>query len=84
MEFGIENGGMRMMRNRKRQIIERIELPKSRKNQKFRRKGNLQVLRNIESEYHQTNGNDRKNFKKSISGECRNFSKPNVIKGINT
>ena len=39
---------------------------KSRKNQNAWRKGNLRVLRNIESSHHQTSGDERKNKKEYL------------------
>ena len=58
---------------------------KSRKHQNTRRKGNLRILGNIESEYRQTSGDERKKLKKSISGERETkLNSRNLIKGINT
>ena len=62
MEFGIEICDILIMRSSKRQMTEGIELP----NQKIlnaRRNGNLQILGNIGSRHHQTNGNEGKNSK---------------------
>ena len=62
-----------------------IEQPnKTKKNhQNFRRKGNLQVLGNIESELYQTSG-DEKRIKKSTPGEQAKYSKRNIIAGISS
>ena len=52
--------------------MERIEQPKSKKNQKIWRKRKLQVLENIGSGCYQTNGGERKN-NKSTSEEREHF-----------
>ena len=44
-------------------------------------KGNLQILGNIGSWHHQTSADERKNLKKSISGEQENYLKPNYTAG---
>ena len=56
MEFGKEKCAMLIMKSRKWQITEGIERPNQEKNQNAQRKGNLQVLGNIESGHHQTSG----------------------------
>ena len=63
MEFSIEKCTMLIM---KRKNIDngRNRTTKSRKNQKARRKGNLQVLGNIGSGHSQTSGDERKNNKR--------------------
>ena len=63
MKFGIEKCVM-LMRSRKRQMTEGIELINQEKNQNARRKGNLQILGNIGSGHHQTSGEERKKFLK--------------------
>ena len=75
IEFDIEKCAMLIMRSRNRTA-------NSRKNQNAQGKGNLQVLGNIASEYHQTSGNERKILQKSISDERENFSKPSTAVGI--
>ena len=62
---------MRHANNEKRKKIknERNRTTKSRKNQNARRKGNLKVLGNIGSGHHQTSREERKKFRKCISGE---------------
>ena len=65
-----------------------MEPPKSSKNKNVRRKGNLQILGNIESRHKQTRGDERKIFKKYLRRtrkllETKLYSK-NIIKRINT
>ena len=79
MEFIIEKCVTLIMKSRKRHNG-RNRTTKPRKNQNARRNGNLQILGNTRSGHHQTRvveGNNQ-------SGEQRNYSKPNYIKGINT
>ena len=62
---------------------------KSRKNQNTWRKGNLQILGNIERGHHQICGNERKNLKKEYHSKTRKLLKikphsRNIIKEINT
>ena len=71
---------MVLMRSRKRQMMKVIKLPNQEKN---RRKGNLLELENIGSRHH-TSGDERKDLKKSISGERENYSKPNNIAEISS
>ena len=88
MEFGIEKWAMLVMKTGKHHMMEGVELPKK-KNQNSRRKGNLQILGNIGSWHHQTNGDERKKLKKSISEKNRKLLETklycrNLIQGINT
>ena len=64
IEFDTEMCAMRIMKNGKREKMEGIELPNQEKNQKARRKENLQMLRNIGSGQHQTSRDERNSFKK--------------------
>ena len=48
MEFGIEKCAMQEMKSGKRHVTEGLELPNKEKTD-VRRKGNLQILRNIGS-----------------------------------
>ena len=58
---------------------------KPRKNQKAQRKGNQQILGKIVSGHHQTtSAGERKIFKKTISRELGNYSKPNYIGKISS
>ena len=66
MEFGKEICAMLVTKSGKRQLTEGVELP----NQVvIREKENLQILSDIGSWHHQASGNERKNYKKSISEE---------------
>ena len=47
MEFGIEKCAMLIMRSRKQEMTERIEIPNEEKYKKTRRKGNRLVLGDI-------------------------------------
>ena len=47
------------------------------KNMNARRKGNIQIIRNIGIRHRQTNEDERKKLKKNISGERESYSKPN-------
>ena len=69
--------------NEKRKTIndERNRITKSRKNKNAQRKEKLEALGNIRSEHHQINGGWKKEFKKSMSGERENYTKPNYIVG---
>ena len=62
MEFDIEKGAMLIRKSEKRQITDGIELPNQERNN-TRRKGKLQVLKNIGSRHHQTRGDEGKNKK---------------------
>ena len=72
MEFDIEKCAMLIMKIGKRHMTPR-------KNQNARGKGNLQILGNIGSWHHQTSGDERKESKKSISGERESYSRQNYI-----
>ena len=79
MEFGMESCTMLIMSRGKRQTMEVIELPNQEKNQNAPRKGNSAEIANIGSRHHQTSRNERKTYKKSISGERKTYSKPSYI-----
>ena len=88
MEFGIEKCSILII---KEENINngRNTTAKSRKNQKARRKENLQILGNIGSWHRQTSGDERKNFKRISQGNektTRNKTiyNGNLIKSINT
>ena len=81
-EFGIEKCAKQTIKSGKLRNEWNYRIKK--KNQNAQRKGNLQILGNIESGHHQTRGTERKTFKKSkksVSGERKNYSKPNYIAG---
>ena len=78
MEFGIEKCAMLIMKGGKRHITEGIDLPNR---EKIRTLGEKEILGNIGSGYRQTSRDERKNLKKSISGERESFSKQNYIAG---
>ena len=65
-------------------MVEGAELPKSRKNQKTRRKGNLQILGNIGSGHHQSSRDEKnkKIKKKNTLREREKYLKPNFITEI--
>ena len=60
IKFGIEKCTTLIMKSGKRRMMEGIELPNQEKNHNVRRKGNLQILGNSGSGYHQTCGDERK------------------------
>ena len=74
---------IRHANNKKRETTrdERNGTTKSRKNKKALRKENIQILGNIRSRRHQIRGDERKNKKKSISGERESYTKPTYIEG---
>ena len=88
IEFKIEKCAMLIMRSRKRQVKEGIELLNQEKNQNTQRKRNLQVLGNIGIGHHQTTGDEIK-IKKVYIRRARKLLQTklysrNLIKGINT
>ena len=78
---GIWHRKMRHDNNEKWQMTHngRSRTTKSNSNQNTWGKRNLQILGDIGSWYHQTSGNERKNFK-SFSEETENYSRQNHIK----
>ena len=73
----IEKCAKLIIKSGKWQMTKGIELPNQEKNQNPRRKGNLQILRNIESGHHQTSGNEIFFF--NTPGEQENYLKTNYI-----
>ena len=64
MEFGIEKYAMLIMKRRKRETVEEIELPKSGTYMNTCGDKKLQILGNIGSEHHPTSEDEGKNKKR--------------------
>ena len=80
MEFGIENAPCKSWKVGTG-IWENESNYQIKKNQNARRKGNLQILRNLETDTNKQVEMKGKIFKKSTSRERENNSKPNYIAG---
>ena len=78
MEFGIEKCAVLIMKSRKRQIMEGIELSSQEKIRTLRETETYKYLGILKAD---TSRDERKNLK-CISGKQENFLKPNSIAGI--
>ena len=79
MEFSLEKCAMLIMKSRKRQMVEGIELPNQGKIGTLGEKETCQFLRILETDTIQPGEMNEKFFKKSILGEGKNNSKPKII-----
>ena len=78
-EFGIGKCAMLIMRSGKRQMMEGIELPNQEKMRTIGEKETYEYLGVRGSGHHQTRGDERKKWKKCISGERESYLKPNYV-----
>ena len=80
MEFGIEKRAVLIMKSKKKETMEGIELPNQ---ERIRwREGKLEVLENIKSGHNQTIEDERKN--KGAWNERENYSKPSSAAEISS
>ena len=70
------------MKRKKRLMTQKTNYQIKKKNYNVLRKGNLHILRKIGSCYYQTNADERKDLKNSMSGETESYLRQNYIEGI--